>query len=66
MLPLRIAGDDLHPVFDGTQLCSYTHDYMAICKLRAAFGVVADEVEGRAGAASGGVHAVGAVIEKLA
>src|SRR5450631_2687298 len=39
---------------------------MAVDELGAALGVIADEVEGRAFAAGGGVYSGGAVLEKLA
>ena len=66
MLPLRVAGDDLHSVLDGPQLGSDAHDDMAFYELRVALGVVADEVERRACAAGCGIHAVSAVLKKLA
>ena len=66
VLPLRIAGDDLHASLDSAQLCADVHHYMTVNEFRVAFGVVTDEVEGRARAARGGVYAVGAMVEELA
>jgi hypothetical protein len=66
VLPLRVTGDDLHAALDGAKLHADIHDDVAIDKFGTAFGVVADEVEGGAGAAGCGVDAVGTVLKELA